>query len=104
MKIEFNIYEAINKDKDLFRIVKSNEFIVVGEEVIGNEVHFLIHELSCGGIKLVSGINIQDSAYRYPKKDMELAGGGIYTDCIDLDIPGEYLTIQIMEEIQKFNN
>lgn len=100
MKIEFNIYEVTKMDEHLSRLVNSNEFIVVGEQ----EEHYLIHELSEEGLTLVGGINIQDSAYRYPKKYLKLNGNGICRDSVTLNIPINYLTMDIIEDIQKYND
>lgn len=81
---------------------QQNEFILVGEwEKEGTQFYQLQH-LGEDGIKLIGGIKIDRSAYLVEKKDviLQVSNDYIFTE---LDIPKEYLTMDVIESIQRLN-
>lgn len=97
MKLEFDIYKVEDMDEYLKSIIKGNEFIIVGEYVVDNEEYFMCHTIT-DGIKLIDGVNIQDFSYRLPKNYFKKT-----VKSVTLDIPKKYLTLDIVEDIQRLN-
>lgn len=106
MKLEFNLYKA-KENSYLMNLMSKkannnmvNEFIVIGK--CGDRVKAL--PLNENGLRLIGGLKIDEFALRINKTDLEpLSSTGIGIDSIELDIPKEYLTMDIIEEIEKIN-
>lgn len=107
MKLNFKLCE-INEKSKLWDIVGKgnglNEFIIVGEEVIKNNEHYKLLQLNDNGIKLIGGLLLDEAAYTIEKSDVMLKKdeypGTLYTE---LDIPKEFLTVDIIETIERIN-
>jgi hypothetical protein len=97
MKLEFDLYKVEDIGKNLEGFIQKGEFIVVGELMVDNEEHFMCHPIK-EGIKLIDDVNIQDFSYRLPKDKFEKTG-----ESVTLDIPKKYLTLDIIEDIQRLN-
>lgn len=97
MKLEFDIYNVEDIGEYLRSIIKGNEFIIVGECVGDNEEYFMCHTIT-DGLKLIDGVNIQDFSYRIPKNHFKKT-----IKSVTLDIPKKYLTLNIVEDIQRLN-
>ena len=97
MRLEFDLYKVEDMDEYLKSIIKGNEFIIVGELMADNEEYFMCHTIT-DGIKLIDGVNIQDFSYRLPKNYFKKTGVSV-----ELDIPKKYLTLDIIEDIQRLN-
>lgn len=108
MQLEFKLYK-LKATSSVYQalIPKSplNEFIVVGEEMIGDEKYLKVHQLTNEGLRLIGGVQLGLLAYSVHKDDLELVEsndlGAIYSV---IDIPKEYLTVDIIETIQRLNN
>lgn len=102
MNLDFKVFRA-NEDNKIFEISKNktNEFIVVAEEGEYYRVHQLDEQ---GGFNLVKGLNIVELALYIEKDDLKVVGDGISTEYIEIDIPKEYLNMDIIEEIQRLND
>jgi len=103
MLLEFKLYK-INTETRLYKIVSeydnTNEFIVVGE----NKTNFKVHQLTKKGLCLVGGIPLIEMAYSVKKSDLTLLNDGIGVDYTELEIPKEYLTVDVIETIQRLND
>jgi hypothetical protein len=109
MVLEFKTYvlkEGTRSYKQLIEKGKlHNEFIVIGEENIkdyGKCFKALPH--SDEGIKLLP-VNLLDQAMTILKEELELKKDdlpGIET--CEIDIPKKYLTLDIVEDIQRLNS
>lgn len=97
MRLEFDLYKVEDMDECLKSIIKGNEFIIVGELMVDNEEYFMCHTIT-DGIKLIDGVNIQDFSYRLPKNYFKKTGVSV-----EFDIPKKYLTLDIIEDIQRLN-
>lgn len=97
MKLEFDLYKVEDIGKNLEGFIQKGEFIVVGELMVDNEEHFMCHPIK-EGIKLIDGANIQDFSFRLPKNYFKKTGVSV-----ELDIPKKYLTLDIIEDIQRLN-
>ena len=101
MKLEFDIYKIKEEYKinAFLQSIGESEFIVVGKELIEDEEHYLLQELKEDGLRLVKGLNIQMISYRIPKRFLVKKE----FESVELDIPKDYLTMDIVEEIQELN-
>lgn len=104
MLLNFKIHTLKQGSKVLDMELKAggtNAFIIVGEEEYGGKKYFKSHQL---GEKLIviPGVKLDEQAYRIPVEDFEPLGGIV--DETQLDIPKEYLTMEIVEEIQRLNS
>ncbi|MCR1821271.1 hypothetical protein [Terrisporobacter muris] len=97
MRLEFDLYKVEDIGKNLEGFIQKGEFIVVGELMVDNEEYFMCHTIT-DGIKLIDGVNIQDFSYRLPKNYFKKTG-----ESVELDIPKNYLTLDIIEDIQRLN-
>ena len=102
MLLEFKLYKA-NTESRLFKIIEkydnSNEFIIIGED----KEHFKVHQLTEKGLCLVGGMPLDEMAYSINKKDLMPLNDGIGVDYTELEIPKEYLTLNLIEDIQRLN-
>lgn len=103
MLLEFKLYKA-NIESRLFKIVSKydvpNEFIVVGEV----DDCFLVQQLTGKGLVMVGGFPLDEMAYSIAKKDLFPLSSGMGTDYTEIEIPKEYLTLDLIEKIQKLNS
>lgn len=109
MKFEFKLYKlkettklmkTLNRAKELYKTDFPNEFIVVGRE----DSELKVIQLTNEGIRLIKGLKLDQMAYAVSKSDIEvLCSMGIGMDYVILDIPKEYLDIDIIEEIKELN-
>lgn len=106
MKLEFNILK-INKGNKLFKQVsqynKNNEFIVVGEEKIDGKEYLKIIQLikaeeGATALKLIGGLKLDQTAYSVEKTELKITD-----DFIEYEIQKKYLTMGLIEKIQKLN-
>jgi len=106
MLLEFKLYKASEESK-LFKVIaqynNANEFIIVGEEKIRNIEYFKVHQLTDEGLKLIGGLPLDEVAYRIEKSDLTPLNDGIGVDYTEMDIPKEYLTLDLIETIQRLN-
>lgn len=108
MIVEFKTYN-LNENSDAFKIMKNyntcNEVVIVGEEKIGNEEYFKVLQLKDTGMRLIKGLSLQEQSFYVKKEDLIPTNiGGIGTDYIEIDIPAEYLSVGIIEDVQRLNN
>ena len=101
MKLEFDIYKVKEECKlnAFLQSIGESEFIVVGKELIEDEEHYLLQELKEEGLRLVKGLNIQMISYRIPKRFLVKKE----FETVELDIPKDYLSMDIVEDIQRLN-
>lgn len=107
MVLEFKLCE-VNEDCSIYNLMKDenplNEFIIVGEKVLGEEEYYQVQQLTETGLTVIGGLNIQELSALVLKSDLKTCGDKISTITIELDIPKEYLTMDIIEDIQRLNN
>lgn len=106
MLLEFKICK-ITEDSVLYTLLiekynQPNEFIIVGEEENAGVEFYQLQHVSVDGIKLLSGIKINKAAYLAEKKEVILPSKNDFIST-ELDIPKEYLTMDIIENIQRLN-
>lgn len=110
MVLEFKTYE-LKEESGLYKNIvqsanKPNEFIIVGEELIGKEIDcFKVQHVGEKGISLISALTIDESALLVPKEDLKLKKDDLPGyEIQEIDIPREYLTMDIIESIQRLNS
>lgn len=107
MKLEFNIYK-MNEDCRLFKMVSKfntiNEFIIVGEEKVDGKEYVKVHQLTNNGLRLIRGLPLEETAHLVEKSNLKLAGEDWYKDSVEIDIPSEYLSMELIENIQRLNS
>ncbi len=107
MILEFKVCQLKKKSKQYKNLIEdmnnSNEFIIVGEELLGDLDCFKVLQNSEKGICLLGGLKIDEAALLITKDEIELKGDGIGCELLEMDIPKEYLTLEIIENIQRLN-
>lgn len=107
MNLEFKLYKA-NVESKLFKVISkyndSNEFIIIGEEKIEDKDYFKVHQLTEKGLVLVGGLPLDETAYSIEKAGLKPLNDGIGIDYTEIDIPKEYLTMDLIETIQRLNS
>lgn len=107
MIIEF-IINKIDTDCNVYKIAskynKINEFIIVGEEDIDNVIYARALQCNSNGITLLSGIGLKEQAFYIKKEDICPRKHGIGIETYEFDIPKEFLTVDLVDEIQRLNN
>lgn len=109
MVLEFKTYQLKKESYQYNTLVidgAPNEFIIVGEQSFdkGRLECYKVHQLEKdGGLKLIAGIELDVLAYTIPKADLELKSVDIGYETVEIDIPKEYLTMDIIENIQRLN-
>lgn len=104
MNLEFKVYELESKT-NFGKILERQgikELIVIGIEKINNIPSYKAHDIKNGPL-LIKGLSILDTAFVVPKEDLKLKGDEISHETCELDIPKEYLSMEIIEEIQRLN-
>jgi hypothetical protein len=104
MLLEFKLYE-VKESSNLYKLTcaedsSKNTFIIVGEE---NERYFQVQQIDEKGLGLISGLKINQAAFIVKKEDIKLKSGGFGYESVELDIPKEYLTLDIIEGIIRLN-
>lgn len=108
MDLEFKVYE-LKEDSGIYKMAvvdakKPNEFIIVGEELVGGKLDcYKVQQLEDQGIKLLGGMKIDEAAYSIEKNQLKLKGDDISFESTEIDIPRKYLTMKIIETIQRLN-
>lgn len=112
MNFEFKTYE-LKKESRFYKMMvesnnKPNEFIVVGEEVVGTGEKaidcFKVHQLDEKGIVLLGGLNIDESAFLIEKKDLQFKKDDLPgIEIQEIDIPMNYLSKRIIKNINRLN-
>lgn len=108
MKLEFKVV-SLGEDTRTYKNLKScydrtpnprhefkNEFIIIGED----EEYFKALQLHEEGLSLIGGLGLEDTAYLIPKKHFEW-DESLYTE---MDIPKKYLSVDVIENIQRLNS
>jgi hypothetical protein len=104
MILEFKLYEL--KDTSKFYETcfeggnRPNEFIIVGEE----SGFYKTQQVEEDGLCLIGGLPIDEFVMLVPKEDLKLKGDGIGVEMKEFDIPKDYLTLEIVETIQRLND
>lgn len=112
MEFDFKVYEIRKESRYYKNIVeeskKPNEFIIVGEEVVGSGEKaldcFKVHQVGEKGLVLISGLNIEQSSFLIPKSDLTLKKDdfpGI--ELQEFDIPITFLNKRIIRNIKRLN-
>ena len=106
MLLEFKVY-GLKKESSMYKQMnestnKCNEFVVVGEEMVGELDCFKAQQLEDNGMNLIGGLKIDKAAYLIEKKDL-MNESDFGWDVSELDIPKKYLTMGIIENIQRLN-
>lgn len=102
MRLEFDLYKLKKEYENansFLKTIKDEEFIVTGMCDVDEELHYKVQPVNETGIKLINGLDIQCTSYVIPikffdKKEFER---------VTLDIPKKYLTLDIIEDIQRLN-
>lgn len=107
MNLEFKIYK-LKEDSSFFKIISKfndpNEFAVIGQETIEGKEYFKALQLFDGGLKLIGSLKLDKLAYSIPKDDMiAYSPDGIGVEYTEMEIPVEYLTLDIIENIRILN-
>lgn len=112
MNLEFKTYE-LKKESRFYKMIvedskKLNEFIIVGEEIVGNGEKaldcFKAHQLDDIGLTLLGGLNIEETAFLIEKKDLQFKKDDLPgVEIQEIDIPMEYLTKKIIKNIKRLN-
>lgn len=95
MKLDFKVYKLEGNEHD--------DFIIVGEESLNETPYFRAHKLDDAGLKVIGGLNLIDTALYIEKSKLSVSKDNLGYEIVELNIPGEYLTIDIIENIQKLN-
>lgn len=105
MLLEFivrEVKEHTKLDNELLgKFSAENEFIIVGEENIPNYGDCYKVQYIGDGLSLIPGVNIAEQSYTCLKSDIEELGSCF--DIAELDIPKEYLTLDIVDDILRLN-
>lgn len=109
MKLEFNICK-LKEDSRLYKKAcletgEPNEFIIVGEEKVGHGMDcYKVQQVGEEGIRLIGGLKIDEAALLVEKKDLTINSDKPGVESIELEVPKEYLTVEIIENIQRLND
>ncbi len=110
MILEFKVYKLREDSRmykklitDLNKINKLNEFIIVGEESLGEDFDcYKVQQLETNGITLIGGLLFDEMTFLIPKNELESKSNFGY-EMQEFDITKEYLTLDIVENIQRLN-
>jgi hypothetical protein len=108
VNLEFKIYELKEDTRNYNRLIKEmklyNEFIVVGEENIkGYADCYKAIPSSDAGLKLLP-LKLDEQAMLIPKDELQLKDDDLPGyETGGFDIPKKYLTLDIVENIQRLN-
>ncbi|KZL88679.1 hypothetical protein [Clostridium magnum] len=110
MNLEFKTYQLKEGTRNYNQLIEKgklhNEFIIIGEEMVeGYADCYKAIPSSDDGLKLISALNLDEQSMKIPKDELELKKDdlpGIETS--EFNIPKEYLTVDIIEDIQRLNS
>jgi hypothetical protein len=109
MNLEFKLYE-LKEESRLYKkaVIETkgpNEFIIVGEELLGGKLDcFKVHQVSEEGICIIGGLLIDECAFTVPKEDLVIKANNCSYESAEFDISKKYLTMEIIENIQRLND
>jgi hypothetical protein len=107
MILKFKTYqlkEGTKMYKDMVeKTNQPNDFIIVGEEMLGSLDCYKAHQIDDRGICFIGGLKIDEFALFIEKKDLKLKDG-LGCEIQEFDIPKKYLTMDIIENIQRLNS
>lgn len=112
MNIEFYVYkikEGSETKKYMEDIIKGpNEFIIVGEKMIGpkdQELTFAkVLQLRDSTITLFADMPIDALAFLIKRDELEFKGDGVGIESVTLDVPNKNLTLEVVDNIKKLND
>lgn len=110
MKLEFKLYQIKQGTRSYKNLIEKglipNQLIIIGEEKINDEIDtFLVKPMLDNQIKIFEGMKINECTMNIKKDELELCkDGGCSYQIAELDIPKKYLTMSIIEDIQRLNN
>lgn len=107
MKLEFKVYQLKDDSKMYEQLVTKsgevNEFAIVGEEKLSDDYDcYKVQQLGKNGIVLVGGLTIEQFSFLVKKDELELKSG-LGIEIQEFEVPRQYLTIEIIENIQRLN-
>ena len=106
MKIEFNLFRLKKNSKTYQKWSEKPymqkevdcDFIIVGEEKIGDKLYLRGCSIHDDKLTLIGGLQLNDTAYHIPEEDLE------YTSCLsEFNIHKKYLSLGVLEDIQRIN-
>ena len=104
MKLELEIYRLKETSKLYKKLVgnnnKSNEFVIIGEW----SDYYKVYKVENGSIYLISGLKMDEPSLLIPKGDLEINIDALGIKVLEIHIPKEYLTLDIIEDIYRLNN
>lgn len=106
MNLSFNVHE-LKETSILYneKIKENNEFIIVGEEKLSDDYDcYKAHQLGEDGLCFLGGLNIDEFSLLIPKNDLQSKRDSISSSLYEIDIPKNYLTIEIIENIKRLNS
>lgn len=109
MKFDFYIYELKEDTKMYDSLVikanKPNEFIIVGEEKVGDTLDcFKVQQVENDTLCLIGGLLIDEAAYLISKTDLQIKTWQYGTEISEFDIPKQYLSLDTIENIKRLND
>jgi len=103
MNIDFKVFELKESSRQYKRLISdsnsTNEFIIVGEK----GQYFNAHQVEEKGICLIPGLSIVEFSLMILKDDLILKSVDFGTEVTEMDIPKQYLSVDIIETIQRLN-
>jgi hypothetical protein len=83
-----------------------NEFIIIGEKMVeGYADCYKALPISDDGLKLISALTLGEQTMAIPKSDLQLKNDDLPgIEIQELNIPKEYLDMEIIEDIQRLNS
>lgn len=107
MLLEFKVYQLKLESKMFKTMIEhengNNEFIIVGEEMLGDLDCYKAHQIENGRIPVLADLKIDDFALFIKKSELELKGS-LGCEIVEFDIPKKNLTIDIIENIKRLND
>lgn len=107
MVLEFKVHQLKEESKSYKRMVadanKPNEFIIVGEEMFTDLDCYKVQQMDEKGLCLIGGLTIEEFSLLVQKCDL-IPKPGLGYEIMVIDVPKEYLTIEIIENIQRLNS
>lgn len=76
-----------------------SDMILIGEEYIDKERNYQLIPIEDDSVKLISGLNLTDTAYLIPVEDVILSNKKY-----SFDIPKEFLDLDIVDNIHRINS
>lgn len=108
MILEFKLYKVKETSTAYRNFLKDNnnfnEVIIVGERFLSKDYDcYRVIQFTDGkNLKLINGLKLDELGFLIKKDDLELTLDCGY-ESVGLDIPKNYLTMDIIEDIQRLN-